>query len=287
MKMNLNELYLLTTFMLSISVLTIVHQRKAALLNLIEGLERATVKPAELVIVFMNEDEYILPVTSFPLSIYKIVRQGHLLLAEARNLAAVNATHEHLVFLDVDCIPGPDLLSAYAEAFEREDYLWTGPVHYLDKNATTDKDLFSSLNNWSKPDKIRDLATPITYELFWSLNFGCTKTVFELIGGFDNTFEGYGAEDTDFSFSARKNGVIISWVNAPAYHQYHPSYDPPLNHLANIVSNAKTFRRKWGVWPMMGWLRKFELGGYISWNDDALIIEQLPTDKDIELALKL
>jgi len=272
--------------MLPISILTIVYQREAALLNLLKGLERAEIKPAELVIVFMNQAPYAIPVTSFPVKTYHIARHGYMPLAEARNLAAFKASYDRLVFLDVDCIPGADLLNIYTESFKQADNLWTGPVRYLEKGAVMDGNVFDNLDERSKPDVIRNVATPITYELFWSLNFGCTKRIFERIGGFDETFKGYGAEDTDFSFSAKENGVKISWVNALAYHQYHSSYDPPLNHLADIVSNAQTFKQKWGVWPMTGWLRKFQRSGYIQWDEQILKINTFPTVEQIEASIK-
>ena len=42
---------------------------------------------------------------------------------------------------------------------------------------------------------------------------------------------------------------------ARAYHQHHPSSSPPVQHLADILRNGALFRRRWGRWPMEGWLR--------------------------------
>jgi len=122
--------------------------------------------------------------------------------------------------------------------------------------------------------------------LFWSLNFGCSKATYSKIGGFDEDFSGYGAEDTDFAFSANKNGVDFKTIDALAYHQYHPSYDPPVNHIESIVENATRFKAKWGLWPMEGWLRKFCEMGYTSFISGQINLLKLPTTDEISAVLK-
>jgi hypothetical protein len=52
--------------------------------------------------------------------------------------------------------------------------------------------------------------------------------------------------------------VELCWLGgAPAYHQYHPVQDPPVQHLHDILRNAALFHRRWGEWPMQGWLHAF------------------------------
>lgn len=55
-----------------------------------------------------------------------------------------------------------------------------------------------------------------------------------------------------------------------AFHQWHPSQDPPINHLEAIVSNACRFHAKWDKWPMKGWLADFADAGLVSWTDSTL-----------------
>ncbi|MCC8409317.1 hypothetical protein LJ707_10260 [Mucilaginibacter sp. UR6-1] len=234
----------------------------------------------------MNEEIMDLPSLNIPINTYRIDREGYLPLAEARNMAVEKAHCELMIFLDVDCIPAIDLVERYKTAFASNDMLYTGPIRYLSKEASKDDDLFNKLDILSRPDQIRDFNKEISYELFWSLNFGCTRSTFERIGGFDANFTGYGGEDTDFSFSARSNKVPIQWVQAVAYHQYHPSYDPPLNHIREIITNAKLFKDKWDTWPMTGWLRKFKEHGYIIWDNDKLELQRLPDEGEIQSAKK-
>lgn len=72
--------------------------------------------------------------------------------------------------------------------------------------------------------------------------------------------EGYtgGGEDTDFAFTAAEQGTDLWWVGgAPAYHQHHAVSRPPVEHLDDILRNAGLFRKRWGTWPMEGWLHDF------------------------------
>ncbi|RSU45239.1 hypothetical protein DAH51_28105 [Sphingobium yanoikuyae] len=108
--------------------------------------------------------------------------------------------------------------------------------------------------------------------LFWSLAFALRRSTFETLGGFDEGFSGYGAEDTDFGFRAAAAGHKLLFVGgAIACHQYHITYEPPVQHVADIVRNARHFHARWGRWPMEGWLADFERLGLV-----------LPRDKQDE-----
>jgi glycosyltransferase involved in cell wall biosynthesis len=271
---------------MEISIVTLVKGRQAALMNLIEGMKRMTTLPAELVIVHMNERAYNLIDTPFPVKQIELFHEHLLPLAAARNHAFNYAQCDYVVFLDVDCIPSQTLIAAYQQAFEKQDILWAGKIRYLGQAAMKSPNLHEALLDLSDPDPVRHTATTYTYELFWSLNFGCSKAVFQRIGGFDESFKGYGAEDTDFAFNARKNNVPLGTVASFAFHQYHPSFDPPLNHLQDILINANVFKSKWKSWPMEGWLKKFNDMGYVNWSEDTLSLIKMPNRTEIDNCIK-
>ena len=81
-------------------------------------------------------------------------------------------------------------------------------------------------------------------------------------GGFDADFVGYGGEDTDLAERARRLGVPLAWFDGgTAFHQWHrPSRLDPAR-TAELVGNAHRFRRRWGRWPMEGWLRELAVAG--------------------------
>jgi hypothetical protein len=94
--------------------------------------------------------------------------------------------------------------------------------------------------------------------------FAVRRTSFERLGGFDETFRGYGGEDTDFAFRARDAGVPLLFTGSTrAFHQHHAIHDPPLNHFYDIVANAERFHARHRFWPMEGWLDAFAGMGLI------------------------
>lgn len=272
--------------MAGISVLTLVNGRHTALLNLIEGFKLSAILPDELIIVFMNDDLSVLPESPFRIIKAKLDSEYALPLAAARNYAASLATGDLLVFLDVDCIPAPDLLTVYLNA-DYQQCLITGKVRYLENFSGEALPLFNKLHSYSKADPIRSSLQTLSYELFWSLNFACSKQIYQIIGGFDELFVGYGGEDTDFAFSARDKGVSLQFVNATAYHQHHESYSPPLNHIDDIIANAQIFFLKWKFWPMQGWLDSFREANLISIKNGKIKKLRNPSLEELENAKKI
>jgi GT2 family glycosyltransferase len=270
-----------------ISVLTLVKNRTAHLQNLVEGLKHSTVAPTELVIVDMSDTAVEQPVADFPIKLIRHVTEG-LPLAAARNLAAGRAGSSSLLFLDVDCIPGASLISAMAEALKHADTLICAEVRYLTA-ADTKPGLWSeaSLSAAGMPHPARrfppsGLAQEANFGLFWSLAFGISASGFAAVGGFDESFTGYGAEDTDFAFRAKEAGLELLFLGgASAYHQHHGVFDPPLQHFADILRNARVFHDKWGLWPMAGWLDAFAELGLIDRTDTDITVIRVPTDLDL------
>ncbi|WP_344851237.1 glycosyltransferase family 2 protein [Pedobacter jeongneungensis] len=271
---------------MNISLLTLVKNRKPAIINMLAGLCKGNRFPSEVVIIHMNEQIYGLSGYPFPVREYVLSSVEALPLAHARNCAAQKALSDQLVFLDADCIPAEDFLEVYQEALYQKNCLYSGRVSYLPHWVMDKPDLLQLMALSGTADPVRASVDQYPYHLFWSLNFGCSKSVYAQIGGFDETFCGYGAEDTDFSFSARQKGVDLVTIDAMAYHQYHQSYDPPINHLEAIVKNAAIFNEKWGVWPMEGWLEKFCAMGYTAWQGGQLQILRLPGKDEISAVLK-
>lgn len=277
----------------SISVCTIYSKRKPHLKNLLEGLVRSQLLPDQLVIVCMNDRLPELPATPFPITTATITtKNNYLPLAAARNKAASLATESKLIFLDIDCICDRHLIKTFNHHLDQEDALYAGSVRYLKQDWQKDNWTLEILNQQSFSSKLQGqkvtgfnkVAHP--YEMFWSLCFGITKKTFARINGFDHDYIGYGGEDTDFAFTARSHQLPLYKIGALAYHQFHPSYAPPLNHLTEIVRNARIFYRKWNVLPMEKWLYQFADLGYLSIDNNQLEIIKLPSKAEILACLK-
>lgn len=260
------------------AVITTVRGRADHLRRQIAGIQRST-QPADMHIVVALGDPTIRDVVAASDSRAAVVdcddTNGGLPVARGRNIGAAAALHsgaELLVFLDVDCIPDPDLVGRYHHAAghgEHADALLCGPVTYLPPPGpggyALDR-LASQLN--PHPDRPAptgiDIVASTDYGLFWSLSFAVRTATWNRIGGFCELYRGYGGEDTDFAQCAAAAGVTMRWVGgANAFHQYHPVSHPPIEHLDDILRNATIFHRRWRWWPMQGWLQEFETRGLI------------------------
>jgi hypothetical protein len=275
--------------MAALSVLTLVKNREPHLLRQIEGLHRSLVRPGELIIVKMGYEPLPLPAAEFPVHVLELASDG-LPLAQARNLAAARAGFEKLLFLDIDCIPMRGLLGAIDNALAGADRLICAEVRYLaadDLGADWDED---DLLRKAAPHPVRNfpeygLVPETNYGLFWSLAFAIRRDRFRALGGFDERFAGYGAEDTEFAFRARDAGIGLGFLgNAVALHQHHAVYDPPLQHFADIALNAQRFFDLRGGWPMPGWLDAFEAMGLIAIQAGKLRVLRHPTARELAAA---
>lgn len=267
---------------MGVSVVTIVRNRSAHLAQLVEGLRRSMHPPDELIIVDMSDEPVTVGPTSIPVRVDRFKADG-LPLAAARNRGAALASHDMLVFLDVDCIPLRDCVGLLVKALRARDALLCADVRYLGPD--------DARGSWEEADLLkRGRAHPLrafpawgvreerNAGLFWSLAFALRRSTFAALGGFDERFTGYGAEDTDFGFRAAAAGLNLLFVGqAIACHQYHDSYEPPVQHVADIVRNARVFHARWNRWPMEGWLADFERLGLVRWQDNSLDLVRLPT----------
>lgn len=280
---------------MSAAVITLTRDRTDHLVNLVRGLERGRVHPDVLVVAVMGGEDPQPAIREPPFAVDWVrldVGEGDRLpLAEARNVAAGRTDADDLVFLDVDCIPSPTLVDGYSRGLRELDGIVMGGARYLppgypDGGGWEWRDLVAvSEEHPTRPDPPDGgLAPTSRYELFWSLTFAVRRRTFQALGGFDGSFQGYGGEDTDLAFTARELGVPLAWTaDAGCLHQHHDTYDPPLDHAADIVINARTFHDKWGTWPMEGWLERFDALGIVRWSPEEGRIEHLRDATDQEL----
>ena len=281
---------------MSISVLTIVRGRQRHLENQRTGLLKSSIAPAEWIVVGMDQEVELKKSDAFSIRTSRVDGDGQQLpLAEARNHAASLCNSDRMIFLDVDCIPSKDMIANFDAAVSAESKLWMGSPQYLPAGSTEGNWQFGDLSVLAsqhplQPElRLSERQSSTRYEMFWSLCFAITKKNFDAIGGFDDSFDGYGGEDTDFAFAARKAGIPFGFVGATAFHQHHAVCKPPLNHFQAIVRNAKRFREKWGVWPMESWLSSFAALDLVSFDAelDQLEVVREPTAEEIEEAKSL
>ncbi len=275
------------------SVLTLVRGRAECLRNLMRGLAGQTLRPRELVIAWMQpEPAPDLPDPGCPVR-HVIVPGERMPLAAARNRAADAASAGLLVFLDVDCIPSPTLVAAYAGAAAAARGLLLGEVLYLPPGASAHDPATLDRLAQAHPARPAPPASGLRPEpdagQLWGLSFAVAAADWRAVGGMDEAYDGYGGEETDFAARLAATGLPTYWVGgARAYHQHHPVHVPPLQHFAPILANAARFHARHGRWCMTYWLGQFRDAGLIAWDEDAPAIRPIrpPTEAEIAAALR-
>ncbi len=244
------------------------------------GLLAGAIQPDMHIVVSMNDPAVhaVLDRCAPSPDVIEIVfPPGPLPLARARNVGAqyaLAAGADALIFLDVDCIPGSLLVQRYRHliATEPDPSLLCGPVAYLPPPPDGGYQLPALPDSsWPHPSRpVPPEAGTIPggdHTLFWSLSFAVHVELWRKLGGFCEQYTGYGGEDTDFGQLAASHQVDLTWAGgAWAYHQHHESGDPPVEHLHDIIRNAAIFHKRWGWWPMKGWLHEFERLGLIAFE---------------------
>ncbi len=274
-----------------VASLTPAHGRHHHLRPQLEAILRGTLVP-DLVVVAAMDDPVVPEVVESvwaqvdrparpEVLTFPVARdEGHLPLARARNAAATRAIAagaDLLVFLDVDCLPSPVLVERYAAGWAEvgrapdTPVVLSGPVNYLPprrpgQDRYDPADLAASRPHPARPAPGDGRCVPMDdLRLFWSLSFATGTVDWEQVGGFDEGYQGYGGEDTDFALTVQRAGGRGYWVGgATAYHQHHAVDDPPRQHLADIVRNSNRFHQRWGFFPMSGWLEAFESEGLVT-----------------------
>lgn len=171
-------------------------------------------------------------------------------LAAIRNRSAAQARGEYLVFLDGDCILFPDFA---AQTLKLAEHGWFVAGNRVLLGEAFTATLLQSDNqtapaHWSALRwcwaKLRGeanraipwLRLPLTdarkrratrWQVLKGCNIGVWKNDFEAINGFDETFSGWGHEDSDFAVRLIRAGVLLKdgRFAMPVLHLWHKEND--------------------------------------------------------------
>ena len=275
---------------MTVAVVVIAAGRRTHLVRTLAGLAAQTTPADHVVVVDMEPECSVADIVVAPARCLPLPATGHRLpLAAARNAGAAAVGSDQLIFLDVDCIAAADLVERYVEVLTAHPTaLACGPVRYLRRDwdaGSSDGTLLKGAELKGASDSHPSRTAPRgrhvrlgdDHELFWSLSFGCAGATWTKIGGFDEGYRGYGAEDTDFAYRARRLSVPLAWfAGGTAYHQWHAPSRFDDAHLPDIVANARRFHDRWGSWPMTGWLEELQRRGRIDFDPARGRLDMVP-----------
>ncbi|TLV03974.1 glycosyltransferase family 2 protein [Dyadobacter luticola] len=265
------------------SIVTIVKGRRKQLANLLESVKASTMLPHDIQIVCMDNLDGITIPDNLNVNLHLINETHELPLAAARNRGVAAAKTDNVIFIDVDCIVSPSLFANMLMRVQADTIITAYPL-YLPMLPETGS--YDDLMHQAVAHPAREhipVGVPVEHLQFWSLIFAVRKQTFEKIGGFDESFIGYGAEDTDFAMMFHEANMALIFVHDYVLHQYHNKHDPPVNHFHSIIENATRYRQKWNVLPMQRWLKAFAAMGLIKIDQaDHITVLQNPSDYQIK-----
>ncbi|MCW8090968.1 glycosyltransferase family 2 protein [Alteromonas sp. ASW11-130] len=266
------------------SIVTIVKGRLRQLSNLIGSIENANLCPKELIVVWMAPpcSESLMTSQHFAIH-HKFVANEPLPIAKARNKGFQACITDKIIYMDVDCICSPELFDGLLKSLEKKRVVMP-QVRYL--NSIPEHCDYHALTTQAAEDPAKPwlpLNHDIGFENFSTLTFAINQADFDDVGGFDEAFHGYGVGDMDFASRCEAEGLSLYLIPEEVLHQYHPTFDPPINHLFDIVNNASVFKRKWGRYPLEQYLKQFAEEGLINadYHEAGLRVKRMPSQDEI------
>lgn len=207
--------------MISVIVTT---YNSTTLRHCLEGLRRQTRPPAfEVVVVNDGGDRPMVNGDGLDLKVVDLDPPSpEFRLAAARNLGAATARYDHLVFTDQDCIPAPDFLDRHSK---RSDGLTAGCRRRLPIGTVPTWPLEGT--GWRADDRLMVWrATDPEHQqirLCFGCNLGLPRRFFDLVGGFDAGFSGWGFEDLDLAARLYHRWIPVAFdPRVTVYHLDHP-----------------------------------------------------------------
>lgn len=195
-------------------------------------------------------------------------RPQDLCVARSRNLGVQAAQGHALVLIDGDILLNPNALAAYQTTlaqlpetalygyFGTDQRLETPSYWFPDRTVNAFDRRFKHFGSPTEIIYFDDKILRLPQKFAWSGNLGLLRSTYLTIGGFDESYHGWGEEDLDFSERLIENGYQIHFLldawgehqihsRQETFHQQaatgkqHPHLYTPVNYpLKTIVSQA-------------------------------------------------
>lgn len=184
-------------------------------------------------------------------------------VASARNMGIRRARHEIAVFLDDDIRVLPNFLREHSRIHSQE----TSPIALIGPRLNVPKHLMASETGELAPltsvlqddrgkkygisfkdDRLRKARCP--WKVVYTCNVSAQLSDLRAVGGFDESFVGYGLEDNELAYRLFKSGVqFVASHRIPVFHEKSDNPTDPFKKatkgmpadFTSYVENAKRF----------------------------------------------
>ena len=242
---------------LPVSIIIPVYNRKEKLAKTIAAITHQTY-PHELIEIIIADDgssdnpDELCEIFGDQFSIKYIFQEDNgYRLSEIRNKGIEASTHDQVIILDCDMLPLPTLVESYMKyAHVSKKVVLIGGRRYVSTDEVTYQQIIDDMSHVSTLPSLDtgtgkvpegDLApsedwrykiyrstndlknSKYPFRAFCGGNVCFHKSLIQTIGGFDEDFKAWGAEDTEFGFRVYNHGFwFIPVEGAEALHQEPP-----------------------------------------------------------------
>ena len=246
----------------TITVLMASHNRKAALLECIEGFCRQELPPGTLELIVIDDGstdgtQELFRHMELPVQLRFIEQENHG-AASARNNGMPEARGEWILFVNDDTIPFPDTVRGHIEAHREltgQQAVVLGtfeqPTEECEQNLTRLLEATTHCFAYSSFTTDVDVGGGS----FYTCNISLSKAAIEQVGLFDQTFPMY-AEDTDYGLRLEDAGYRIHYrPEIRAIHRHVLPYETIVRrqylvskaHVHLYKKHPRTLGPGWGV----------------------------------------
>ena len=189
----------------------------------LENLRRQIKNPKAFEIIIADDssidgtDEFVRKLR-YPIFLKYIRSETNQGRAKNRNRGFQKAAGEWVIFIDGDLIPEPDFIESYLRAWNEfpESLIlgsWKFPKEWKESRYQT---YFATRGRMMMKH-----GEKVPGKYFTSINFAIRKNLFDRLGGFDNSFESWGGEDTDFGLRLERESIPIRYFPAASCCHFH------------------------------------------------------------------
>ena len=237
-------------YSLSVSVIIPVYNRKQVLAKTLAAFTHQTY-PKNLIEIIIADDgssdgvkEVITKYKQYLNLNYVYQEDKGYRLSKVRNLGIKKASHEHIIILDCDMLPVPELIEEYMKYFHITDKaVLIGHRRFVCTDDISDNKILFDINNvlqlsdikqqannprdrrlqiYQQTNNLKKAIFPFRY--LYGGNIAFPKKVIAEVGGFDEYFQHWGGEDEEMGYRIYNAGYyFIPVIKAIGLHQEPPN----------------------------------------------------------------